>query len=100
MTFFKTLLVKIDSFFCTYFGLSKKESHPDSVKLIGNQMIITYIQSYTRHVHQEKWNGYCNSNLKEDDLLEKEKIGVATGKAIAKNLLITFDDIVIEKESK
>jgi len=88
---------KIDSFLCRYFGLDKIEFIPHSVSRKGKQIFILNSESYKRHIHQTPFQ---EVNLKAINEENKKKLGMAIGKSIANNLIISFDEIIIKKEKK
>ena len=61
----------------------------------GVEYAISSNCSYKRHVIRESWKDFAIKNV---EIHEKEKLGLAVGKALAKNLIINFEHTELEKE--
>ncbi|OGT35561.1 MAG: hypothetical protein A3F11_00010 [Gammaproteobacteria bacterium RIFCSPHIGHO2_12_FULL_37_14] len=55
-------------------------------------------KSFKRHSYTQNWNEFSSVNFKQLNQNNKEKLGIAIGKAIAKNLIISFEEINIKME--
>ncbi|MFK3618023.1 hypothetical protein WJ883_11295, partial [Coxiella burnetii] len=52
--------------------------------------------AYKRHVMKESWSSFSDVSLKRVNPESLEKLGLAAGKAIAKNLIISFEKPTIK----
>lgn len=91
------LLKLIDGFFCKYLGLNIESIRLDSLKMKSNQLTVKNTMPFKRHLFQEHWNDFEAINFKELDKKDCEKLGIAAGKAIAKGLVISFEEVSIDK---
>jgi hypothetical protein len=91
----KFLTQKIDKLFCSYLGLEFEEIRPISVKIIGNKILVTTTIPYKRHLLNEIWDTLNVIGINKINKQNIKRLGSATGKAIAKNLFISFDKIEI-----
>lgn len=91
------VLKKLDKIFCAYIGLDNQAVTPNSVKIHGNKLTVTSTESYKRHFHASKWDTFSSATLTQLDEPKKKNLGVAMGKAIAKNLTISFENISIKE---
>ncbi|TAK74013.1 MAG: hypothetical protein EPO11_07490 [Gammaproteobacteria bacterium] len=94
----KNILNKIDKALCYFFGLEQEVVSPYAVALKNNKLIISNTTSFKRHYYSQNWDKFGLANLKHISQYHKEKLGIAMGKAIAKNLVITFEEIEIHEE--
>jgi hypothetical protein len=85
----------VDKILCRYLGLETTEVNPSSIKLTGQQLFVTTTESYKRHCLQQNWEDFAANNFHLTTTLDKEKLGVAAGKILAKNLLVSFQNISI-----
>lgn len=92
----KTILAKVDKILCNYLGLDKAEITPHIVQLKGKQLMIVNTDSFKRHVEK---TCISESNLKMMNIENKEKLGLAVGKAIASNLIVSFEEVVIKRDN-
>lgn len=96
---FNTIFIKIEKIICRYLGLSGYEvDRPQSIRLIKNNIFIVKNYPMQRHKSQESWGNFVKNGLIEIDEIEKIKVGKAAGKAIAKNLTISFEKIEVINE--
>ncbi len=93
------LVKKIDLWLSKFFGIDKEEIHPQVVQVISNKIILTSTLSYKRHKIEESWENFSNHSIKNIAKIESEKLGLAIGKALAKNLVVTFDETEIKEVS-
>jgi hypothetical protein len=94
------ILDMIDNFIRKYIGFDKQEIIPHTLKKAGNKFFLINTESFKRHVYHEKWDKFLSRNFKEASESTKQKIGLSMGKSIAKNLVISFENISIKKEEK
>ena len=94
----KSILKKIDKIFCAYLGLESEVVLATSVKIKDNQLTISNTESFKRHSYKQHWNEFSSTNFKQLSQTNKEKLGIAIGKILAKNLIITFEEITIKME--
>lgn len=83
-----TLLEKIDRKVCSYLQLNAQYEKPCTVEFDGSNLFVISLESYKRHVHKVKWSMF---NLDQTTQEDKKKLGIATGKSLAKHLTISFD---------
>ncbi len=93
----KNLLVKIDCLFCSYLGFAQEEVRPNTVQIQGEKLIVTNTSSFKRHLLKETWDNFNNAGIKQIRPEARERLGIAIGKAIAKNLVVSFEEISINK---
>jgi hypothetical protein len=86
---FKKLVTKIDSILCSYLGLDNFHTKPEKVELVANSLFIKNTEFCKRHLLNKRFEDMDLSEYSKED---KEKLGVAVGKSIAKNLIIKFVD--------
>lgn len=96
MTIKTYLLQKMDKVLCFYLGLEYEEACPIAVKIIKNKLFITHTSSHKRHLIEEPWDKF---KIKHTNSTNLEKLGLALGKAIANNLVISFESPSIKKEN-
>jgi len=88
---------KLDKMICNYLGLIGNEmAQPRSIKNINNKIFIYKNAPFQRHRVVESWKNFNDCSVHNEDVINNKKIGIAAGKAIAKNLIITFDNIEIK----
>lgn len=92
MILFTHLVNKIDWLLRFYFGLEKEEIKPQSIEIINNDIVIYNTNSFKRHLLMQGWENFSESDLKRTSPENKEKLGIAAGKSIAKNLVISFEE--------
>jgi hypothetical protein len=92
----RKLLLKIDNFLCRYFGLDICEITPHFAGIKNRNIVVLHTESYKRHIQASPvFEIRFNSMTKEN----KEKLGIAMGKLIATNLVVSFEDIYIKREN-
>jgi len=91
----KNILVIMDKLLCGYLGLNKPETIPHLVKKKGIQLIVLNTESYKRQTQEIP---ISKINLKTINKENREKLGIAVGKAMATNLVVSFEEIVIKRE--
>lgn len=96
---FKIVIKKIDKLLCNYLGLDREKVKPNSIKIKNNQFIITSTIPFKRHSFQEYWNEFYTTSFKQLYDHDRQKLGLAAGKILAKNLTISFEEVSIDKNS-
>ncbi|OGT35642.1 MAG: hypothetical protein A3F11_06975 [Gammaproteobacteria bacterium RIFCSPHIGHO2_12_FULL_37_14] len=91
------LLTKIERVLSFYLGIEKEEAHPATVQVVLDKVVITNTYSYKRHRVKESWEKFLDSSIKNTPPEDCTKLGLAIGKAIAKNLVISFEKTKIVK---
>jgi len=91
----RNILERADKFLCIYLGLKSTKIVPQIVEKKRTQLKVWHTESFKRHVHKVLVN---KINLKMIDDNNKEKLGIAIGKMIASNVVVSFDEIVIKKD--
>lgn len=92
----KNILAAVDRILCRYLGLDKTETIPHFVQQKGRQIMIINTDSFKRHTQKTP---ISKIDLEMMDKENREKLGIAIGKAIASNLVVSFDEIVIKREN-
>lgn len=93
----KRLAKKLDSLFCLYLGINKEKIRPHSLYMKNNYLIVTCAFPFKRHIFKEPWNDFNAGNLKTFHQKINEQIGLAAGKTIAKGLIISFEEVGIDR---
>ena len=93
------LLKKIERALSRYLGIKEEKVHPKLVQMISNKIVITNTFSYRRHKIKESWENFSNFSIHHTEKEECGKLGLALGKVIAKNLVVTFDKTQIKKNN-
>ncbi len=91
----KKCLEILDWLLRCYFGFNQINTVPQQIEIQKNQLKIINTESYQRHSQKNLMND-INLSCMEDE--NKQKLGQAIGKAIAKNLKISFEEITIKKD--
>lgn len=94
----KKILELIDRYLCRFFGFEKQEVKPDVLKKIGNKILIVNTESHKRHTYSQNLDQFLSKNIEKLDDSVKEKLGISFGKALAKNLIISFEKIAIKED--
>lgn len=94
------LIKKIDRRLSEFFGIEKEEIHPQMVQIISNKIVVTNTFSYKRHKIKESWENFSTNSIKKIAEIESGKLGLALGKAIAKNLIVSFEETHINCEKQ
>lgn len=89
------ILAKIDELFRIYFGLEKTKMIPQVLEEKRGRFMVLNTESFKRHAYKIPVD---KMNIKIVDNINKEKLGIAIGKMIANNLVVSFDDIIIKRE--
>lgn len=93
------ILNKIDMIICSYLGLTGYEvDRPRTISIINNNVFITKNLPFQRHKSYETLKCFSESAIQDMGKKMRGKIGVAAGKAIAKDLTISFDKIEIKND--
>lgn len=88
----KKLLEKIDKLFCCYLGLNVSSIKPHFIEMHKGRLFVSSTESFKRHSCQHTWDQFQASDFNQVNQSDKEKLGIAMGKAIAKNLIISFEE--------
>lgn len=92
------LINKLDKYICNYLGLLGNEvDRPQSIKMINNDIFILKNIPFQRHKAIESWKQFNEYGVHQESSICREKIGLAAGKVIAKNLIISFDPVEMKK---
>ncbi len=92
------MVKKIESVLCRYLSLKDDEVTPTSVGIISNKVVISSHHSYKRHLIKESWDEFSNVSMNHVASKKNEKLGLAVGKALAKNLIVKFEDTDFKRE--
>ncbi len=92
----KGFLKKIDKFCLKWLGL-RYAIRPDQVKMINNEIIILSTEENQRFAHTESLQQFI-SEFPYITQVDKEKLGVAVGKTLAKNLVVSFESVDIVRK--
>jgi hypothetical protein len=96
---FKKFIKGVDKIVCTYLGLTGEEREQiQSIKIIENNIVLFNNNPFHRSKSVESWQNFSNYSVHKTDCLKKQKIGLAAGKAIAKNLVISFENTDITEK--
>lgn len=95
----RKLLRSIDSLICKYLGFDKQDIIPQTLKKIGKKIVLTNTESFKRHLYSQKLDDFFSSNLNSLSNTTKQKLGISVGKALANDLVISFESITIEENS-
>lgn len=87
----KNLLLRLDKALCSYFGLTIHYTKLDKVTLVKNKIVVSNHESHKRHVYQENWQDFSKCTIKTISEDDKSKLGIALGKTLADNLVISFE---------
>lgn len=87
----KRFLLKIDYCVCRYLGIGTEQIYPSILRIRGKKLFVLSTSSYRRHLLTEDWSDFSKTSLKQANPDHIEILGVAVGKAIAKNLIVSFD---------
>jgi hypothetical protein len=90
------ILMRIDRLLCDFLGLDKIELVPHLVTKKGKELVVMNTESFKRHIQE---TSISELNLAMIDNENKKKLGIAVGKVIAKNLIVSFDEINIKREN-
>lgn len=94
------LLTKIDKLLCSYLGISTEEILPQEVVIKDEGLLISSTQSFRHYLHTETWDAFLENHINTLNATNKEKLGKAIGQSVARNLIISFDDITLHRKSK
>lgn len=89
------ILMQLDNVICRYLGLKNIEIIPHFLAKNGEELMVVTTETCKRHVQNTPVTDVDMNMIKEED---KRKLGVAIGKVIASNLVVSFDDVTIKGE--
>lgn len=95
----KYLLDKVDAILCKYIGISNDEVTPNYLMKFGHQLSISNTEPFKRHLYVQNIKDFFTNDFKKLDYSSKQKLGVAIGKALAKNLVVSFENVHIKESS-
>lgn len=90
------ILKKLDGFSRAYFGLTKidQAATPRMVEVVCDKVVVTNTEPFKRHLQK---TSLSDLEIKELSQVNQQKLGIAAGKAIADNLIISFQPPSIKK---
>lgn len=91
VSFFK----KIDRFFCAYLGIKEQEIKLNTVERRGSRVSVTLTESYKRHLYKSTWESFYQNEFRKTNENERNKLGIAAGKVMAEDLIISFHNIKV-----
>lgn len=90
------LFKRIDRCICKYLSLEDDKLLPSHVISKNDRITVTCTTPHKRHPVKLNWDEYCNiSHYK--DRVAREKVGMATGKLLAKDLIVSFQKPHVEE---
>lgn len=92
----KNILARMDRVLCSYLGLDRNEVTPHLVQQKGNQLMVVNTEPFKRHAQTTP---VSKTTLEMMNKENREKLGRAIGKALATNLVVSFEEIVINRET-
>lgn len=93
------LVKKADSLICKYLGFDKQDIIPQALKKIGKRIVLTNTESFKRHLYSQKLEDFCSNSLNSLSSSAKQKLGIFAGKALANDLVVSFDSVIIREEN-
>lgn len=84
-------LQKADRLICAYLGLETEKTQPTKVVMSRGKVYVHSHQSHKRHHVASEWQSYQGVELSQTPPEQQEQLGVAMGKAVAKDLVVSFD---------
>ena len=98
---FNKFLIGFDRIICRYLGLNDNEfDRPNTIKRANGNIFVLTNYPFKRHRFSETILQFSERSAKITNKRNKQKIGVAAGKSIANNLIITFEDIDIKNTNE
>lgn len=93
------LAKKIEAVLCRYLGLENDVVKAENVSFVSNKLFINSHFPYKRHIVKASWDDFSNFSINVVKNIEKDKLGLAVGKALAKNLIINFEDTEFQRKN-
>jgi hypothetical protein len=87
----KLFIAVMDRLLCAYLGLDRGRPCPVAVQMIKGKLFVQSILPYTRHLIVKRWSDFDADDIAQLPAEIRTKMGLAAGKAIAKNLVVKFD---------
>jgi hypothetical protein len=84
---FKTLFSKIEKIICFYLGLENEEPRPHKIRRAGKQLWVKHTSPFKRHAMNSPWE-----ELSVEEAQTMETMGEQMGKALGKELIVTFKE--------
>lgn len=88
VTLTKRTLDLIDKKICSYLKISQQHTKPMKVNFDGQDVFVTSVESYKRHIYSVKLPEFCTNLTSIND---RKKLGIAVGKSLANNLTISYE---------
>lgn len=92
----KNIAKKIDNLFCLYLGIHKEKIRLHSLHKKNNFLTVIYALPYKRHIFKEPLNNFNFRDFTQSHPNINDKLGLAVGKTIAKDLVISFEEVKID----
>ncbi len=90
---------RVDKFLCHWFGLDVRADFPEQVTKQRSRITVQTHEPYRRARYLFSWRAYQGNYLQSITPEQKAKIGLALGKTIAKDLVISFASEPEDKET-
>jgi|GEM_PF-4296138 len=85
---------KLDKLLSRYFGLVDEIITPHFIKMKNDELVVLSTNSFKRHLHQTSVSNLDLQLIAKDN---QKKLGIAVGKAIASNLVVSFEESLIKR---
>lgn len=86
----KAFFERLDKLLCVYIGLENDNESASALECNSSKIWILFTNSFRRHYQKQALEDFFNSKFSNVSNKDKEKIGLALGKAIADDLIISF----------
>lgn len=93
----KILLESIDRLLCGYLGIKAEKTCLNTTLMNNKTLMVTHTLSFKRHLLKESWTEFNKFSIRHVNSTDREKLGLAMGKTVAKNLVISFEEPPIER---
>jgi hypothetical protein len=91
------LLAKIDKLLCRYLGLEEMELTPQVLEQKKDgQLMVLNTESFKRHAYMVP---IAEMSFTSINNVNRNKLGAAIGRMMANHLVISFDEIIIKRET-
>lgn len=92
----ESFFVLLDKLIRKYLGLNQLELIPQLVLKRGKKLFILNSASCKRHIEKIP---VSEAGIQLMNNINRKKLGVAIGKAIASNLVVSFDQVLIKRDN-